>query len=278
MHPSEFEAMMAAEEHWWYRSRRTIVDAALDGLELPPSARILDVGCGSGRMLDELAHRGAVTGIDIRPEAIAATRARGHADAYVGRAEQSGLASDDYDLVTAFDVVEHTADDRQTLAELLRVTRPDGALLVTVPAYQALWSHHDVVNEHYRRYTSRSLAASATVAGWRVAHSTYFFSYLLGPAAAMRKLERLRSRDAHDLGSDLDYLPSRSLLARMLEAPSLAEAAIIRAGRRIPAGLSLLMILRPLAATATRLEPRTESPAPSPRHGRSSGFRAQMPA
>lgn len=279
MHDSEFEAMVAAaEEHWWYRGRRIVIDAALDRLELPGVPDILDVGCGDGRMLDELARRGAVTGIDVRPEAIAAARARGHARAHVALAEETGLASDAYDLVTAFDVVEHTPDDRRTLTELRRVTRPGGTLLITVPAYPSLWSQHDVVNDHYRRYTGRSLVAAATAAGWDVDHTTHFFAHLLAPAAAARWLQRLRPRDGQEPRSDLDHAGSRGVLARVLEAPSVAEAALIRSGRRIPMGLSLLAVLRAAPVSAAAPSQPEQPTALSARAGGRTRTRRRPPA
>src|SRR5690349_15935667 len=107
MEESEFRAMLAADEdHWWYRGRRLVVDAALESLDLPPRARILDVGCGSGRMLDELAQRGRVAGVDVHPGAVAAARGRGHRDIRQAPAEHTGLQPGSFDLVTSFDVVE----------------------------------------------------------------------------------------------------------------------------------------------------------------------------
>ncbi len=97
-----------------------------------------------------------------------------------------------FDLITCLDVIEHTPDDRVTLAELRRVAVPGGWLLVTVPAYQALWSAHDEANHHYRRYSRRTLRAVAMQSGWEVARMTSFNSLLLAPAAAVRIAQRRR--------------------------------------------------------------------------------------
>jgi SAM-dependent methyltransferase len=238
---AEFQAMLAAEDdHWWYRGRRLVVAAALDRVDLGPAPRILDVGCGSGRMLDELSNRGAVAGLDVRPDAVLAARARGHADTRLAPAEETGHADGAFDLVTAFDVIEHTPDDRRTLRELRRITRPHGRLLATVPAHPHLWSQHDVVNMHYRRYTARSFVAAARDAGWLVDRTTYFFSHLLAPAALVRWTEHLgRHHDGH---SDLEQ-GSGALVSRALLNVSAAEAALIGRGGRVPAGLSLLALL-----------------------------------
>ena len=237
---SEFQAMLASEErHWWYRGRRRVLRAALARLGLPCDAELLDAGCGSGRMLDELAAYGRVTGVDASRTAVAAARARGY-EVFVATVERLPFASSRFDLVTCLDVVEHTPDDRRTLAELRRVTRPGGRLLVTVPAYPSLWSTHDEVNHHYRRYRRRSLLDAATGAGWTPVTSTHFNTFLLPPAALVRLAAR--RRPATRWRSDLERSPAR--FDGVLELPLRFEAALVRHGVRLPAGLSLLALLR----------------------------------
>jgi SAM-dependent methyltransferase len=236
----ELQAMLSSDEdHWWYRGRRRVLRAELDRLPLAPSSRLLDAGCGSGRTLDELARYGRVSGVDLSPEAVAAAWRRGHEDVQVSRVEEMPFADGTFDVVTCLDVVEHTPDDRATLAELLRVTRRGGLLLVTVPAYQALWSWHDEVNLHFRRYDSPSLRAAAAEAGWDVVADTHFNSLLLAPAAAVRIAQRHRRGHAH---SDLDL--TSPILNGVLELPLRLESRLVGAGTRLPAGLSLLAVLR----------------------------------
>ncbi|MCW3023105.1 MAG: hypothetical protein JWR30_2427 [Conexibacter sp.] len=240
MTPDELQTMLSSDErHWWYRGRRRVLRAQLDRLPLAPGARLLDAGCGSGRTLDELVRYGRVSGIDLSPQAVAAAQRRGHQDVRVGRVEQLPFADGTFDVVTCLDVIEHTPDDRASLAELRRVVRPGGLLLATVPAYQGLWSWHDEVNLHFRRYDSASLRAAAREAGWEVVGDTHFNSLLLAPAAAVRLAQRRRRRHAH---SDLDLTPPR--LNGLLELPLRLEARLVAAGTRLPAGLSLLAVLR----------------------------------
>lgn len=235
----ELQAMLTSDErHWWYRGRRRVLRAQLDRLPLAPDPRLLDAGCGSGRTLDELARYGRVSGIDLSPEAVAAARRRGHDDVRTGRIEALPFADAAFDVVTCLDVIEHTPDDRASLAELLRVTRPGGLLIVTVPAYQGLWSHHDEVNLHFRRYDSASLRAAARDAGWHVLGDTHFNSLLLPPAAVVRLAQRRRRTHAQ---SDLDFTPGA--LNGVLELPLRLEARLVASGVRLPAGLSLLAVL-----------------------------------
>ena len=135
-------------------------------------------------------------------------------------------------------MIEHTRDDRRTLGELRRVTRPRGTLLVTAPAHPTLWSAHDEANLHYRRYTRGSLIDAAVETDWEVAESTYFNAALLAPAAVVR----LARRRAASGRSELGLTPPA--LDRVLEWPARAEAALLRSGVRVPFGLSLLAVLR----------------------------------
>jgi glycosyltransferase involved in cell wall biosynthesis len=239
MDDDELQAMLDHDEHhWWYRGRLRILRAVLDELALPPDARILDAGCGSGRVLDELARRGSACGIDVSETAVRCAQRRGHGDVRRAHVERLPFADGSFDLVTCLDVVEHTPDDRVTLTELRRVTRAGGRLVVTVPAYQALWSAHDVVNGHFRRYDERALRSVARTAGWTVERTTHFNALLLPPAAAVRLLRR----GARPGRSELSLTPPQ--LDGPLELLLAAEAQLVAHGLRIPLGLSLLAVLR----------------------------------
>jgi SAM-dependent methyltransferase len=237
------------DRHWWYRGRRRIIRAELDRLPLPADASVLDAGCGSGRTLEELSPYGDVYGIELDPGAADVARARGRGEVQIGRLEELPWEDGRFDLITCLDVIEHTPDDRVTLRELRRVSRPGGFLLVTVPAYQGLWSTHDVANHHYRRYSRSRLRAAARDAGWGVVRMTSFNGLLLAPAAAVRLAERRRLREP-----DSDYKPELTLgpdwLNSLLEQPLRIEARWLASGRTMPAGLSLLAVLENSAGVA----------------------------
>ncbi|HEY4279102.1 MAG TPA: class I SAM-dependent methyltransferase [Conexibacter sp.] len=252
MDASELAAMLDySDHHWWYRGRRRVLAAVIDAIPLPPGARLLDAGCGSGRELDELAARGRVSGVDVSAVAVDCARARGHADVQRAAIERMPFADSTFDLVTCLDVIEHTPDDRESLAELRRVTRPGGLLVVTVPAYPSLWSAHDVRNRHFRRYRAASLRAAAAESGWSVLRDTHFNALLLPPAAVVRLARRRRAgADNSERDGDAATGPAPSELAitpraldALLELPLRAEAGIIGGGRRIGAGLSLLAVM-----------------------------------
>jgi SAM-dependent methyltransferase len=245
------------DHHWWYVGRRKIVRTVVAGLPLPRSPRILDAGCGSGRNMVELADFGRVTGIDKSAAAVDRAAERDAGLVTLGAIELMPFEEGTFDLAVALDVIEHIDDDRAAFRELLRVVRPGGMLLVSVPAYPRLWSAHDVLNEHRRRYTRRSLLAATRDAGWTCTHTTHFNSSLLLPAAAHR-LALKRSTKADPRESELSRMPPA--LNRLLARPLAFEARLIGAGARLPAGLSLLATFRrplsplhPRAAVAPRV-------------------------
>jgi SAM-dependent methyltransferase len=228
------------EHHWWYRGRRRIIRTELERLPLSTPACLLDAGCGSGRTLEELAPYGDVYGLELDPEAADVARARGVGEVQIGRLEELPWDEATFDLITCLDVIEHTADDRLTLSELRRVCKPAGWLLLTVPAYQALWSKHDDANHHFRRYNRRTLTAAALDSGWLLRRMTSFNSLLLAPAAAVRLAQRRARRS--------EYTPEIQLgppwLNSILERPLRLEARWLAQGRTLPAGLSLMAVLQ----------------------------------
>jgi SAM-dependent methyltransferase len=236
------KATLAVDEHhWWYRGRRRIIRAELDRLALPGGARVLDAGCGSGRTLQELVDYGQVSGLELNTEAAELARDRGLGEVVIGRLEELPWDDGTFDLITCLDVIEHVPDDVAALIELRRVCRPGGWLLVTVPAYQALWSRHDEANHHYRRYSRPRLRGAAVAAGWRIERVSAFNSLLLAPAAAVRLAQR-RLGTGNGYTSDLDLGPA--WLNDVLEWPLALEARWLARGQTLPAGLSLLALLR----------------------------------
>jgi SAM-dependent methyltransferase len=233
--------LAAADEHWWYRGRRRIVRAELDGLEPRPGARLLDAGCGSGQLLELLSEFGTPSGADPDPDCVMCAAERGY-DAVRAGLPELPFADRTFAACTCLDVLEHLPDDRGALEELARVTEDDGLLLVTVPAYEALWSEHDEANEHLRRYRARDLRRLAGGSGWAIERITYFNTLLLPPAAVIRLAHRFRRHPRNGATSELELTPPA--LNRALEVPLRLEAALLRAGGRLPAGLSLLAVLR----------------------------------
>jgi SAM-dependent methyltransferase len=237
----ELQTHQAEDRHWWYRGRRTVLEGVIAGMRLPARARILDAGCGSGRNMLELARRGTVTGIEVSETSVCLARAREVGEVVAGSVLEMPFAADSFDLAVTLDVIEHLEDDLGALRELRRTVAPGGSLLVTVPAYPWLWSGHDEINHHHRRYTRNSLQRVAEQAGWEQVRTTYFNSLLLPAAIILRVLDRLSTKTTK---SSLDLWVPPAPLNWLLERPLAFEAALITRGGRIPAGLSLLAVFR----------------------------------
>ncbi len=193
---------MAAHDstHWWYRARRDILsDYLIRYGNMPKDARILEIGCGTGHNLPMLARFGEVDAIEIDPAAreIASERL-GKPVGDAPLPDLPGVARGSYDLVAVLDVVEHIEDDVAALKGMASLLKPGGKILIAVPAHQWLWSAHDVVNHHHRRYSKGSLVKAIEAAGLTSRKLTYFNSLLFPLAAAARIAGRLTGRDDSD--------------------------------------------------------------------------------
>lgn len=237
----ELQTHQAEDRHWWYRGRRKVLERVVEDLRLPARARILDAGCGSGRNMVELARHGTVTGIELSETSVALARERATGEVIAGSVLEMPFEADSFEMAASLDVIEHLEDDLAALRELRRVVAPGGSLLVTVPAYQWLWSGHDEINHHFRRYTRRSLQRAGEQAGWHQVRTTYFNSLLLPAAIMLRVLDRFSRKTTE---SSLDLWVPPQPLNWLLERPLQLEAALIARGGRIPAGLSLLAVFR----------------------------------
>lgn len=186
----------AEENHWWFRARRRILAMILKKTFPAGGLAIADVGCGTGGMLPMLARFGEVTGVDEAGEARDYCARRGFGGVLTPEAWHE--AGEQYDLITAFDVVEHVEDDVAFLRRLASHVRRGGHLLLTVPAYPFLWSVFDEMNHHKRRYTRRSLRRSLDAASIHVERMTHFNFLLFPPVVLERLLEKTRKSPARD--------------------------------------------------------------------------------
>jgi SAM-dependent methyltransferase len=225
--------------HWWFRGRRSVIWALLGQAGLGQDPRLLDAGCGTGRNLVEFGSLGPSKGVDPSAEAVELCRKRGLNDVQCAGVEDLPFDSGEFDLLLACDVLEHVQDDGVALKELLRVADVGANLIITAPAYQWLWTDHDVQLHHFRRYTMATMRTRVTRAGWDVVFATYFNSILLPAVAAARVLSRGKSRNGH---TDLDRTPD--LLNGLLGQPMKLEAVALRHGARFPAGISLGLVCR----------------------------------
>ena len=193
---------MAAHDstHWWYRARRDILADYLGRYGgLPADARILEIGCGTGHNLPMLARFGAVDAIEIDPAARAIASERlGRPVGDAPLPALPGVERRAYDLVAVLDVVEHIEDDVAALNAMAKCLKPGGKILIAVPAHPWMWSAHDVVNHHHRRYTKATLRKAIASAGLKPVKLRWFNSLLFPLAAAARIAGKVTGREDSD--------------------------------------------------------------------------------
>ncbi|CAN5453348.1 class I SAM-dependent methyltransferase [soil metagenome] len=200
---------------------------------------MLDAGCGAGHNLQLYSRLGVAEGFDPSPDAVAYCRRRGLENVRLGTMEEIPFEASSFDLLTATDVLEHVTDDGRGMRELSRVAAPGASLMLTVPAYDWLWSEEDERLGHMRRYTRPALRALARRSGWEPMFDTYFNTVLLAPIVVARKLRQCAgARQSAELA-----LTPRAL-DRLLCLPMRLEARLIAAGISIPAGVSVGLVCR----------------------------------
>jgi len=225
------------DSHWWYRARREIVCDVIARC-VPGGSRILDYGCGTGstaRALHDLGY--LVTAADVSDHALAACRDE-HLPTLDLRTHRPDTRS--ADAILAGDVLEHVHDDEALLADFSSWLRPGGTLVLTVPAYQFLWSGEDVVSEHLRRYTRMRLLEKVETAGFEVVRSSYFNTLLFPAAAGVILFKRLFA-PAQQRRSNVSMPPA--FLNRMCYRIFRTERLALRRVR-FHFGLSILVIAR----------------------------------
>lgn len=240
---TRFEALAAVEErHFWFSARTQLIVWALRR-HFPAARNILEIGCGTGNVLAAIGRR-------VAPGA-RLIAADGHTAGLVFAARRVPGAEllqmdarhipfrEEFDVIGAFDVLEHIADDDAVLHEVFAACRPGGGVILTVPQHRWLWSYRDEFARHCRRYARGELLARLAAAGFERPWSTSFMTLLLPMMALSRR--RQRSGAAFDPGAELRI---GALANRCLRAVMRLEQALITAGASLPFGGSLLVVAR----------------------------------
>jgi SAM-dependent methyltransferase len=239
MDPKLYLQMADLEDiHWWFVARRKILDQVITQLNLPKEAEIFEAGCGTGGNLAMLARHGRVSAMELDDVARSLACERQLAKIEAGRLPgMVPFNNQSFDLIVLLDVLEHIDEDGAALQALYSRLNKNGWLLITVPAYPFLWSAHDVVHHHKRRYMMKELRKVVTRSGYTVRYVTYFNSLLFPLIAGVRLLHKLTGGGK---GDDLT-MPS-PLTNKLLTAAFASERFAIGGRFSLPFGVSLLLL------------------------------------
>ena len=242
----EFFAGLAAmeAESWWFRARNELITWALQR-DFPDSRSLLEIGCGTGFVLSGIhAARPEIelAGSEIFSAGLAFAAARVPSAAFYQMDGRNIPFRAEFDVIGAFDVIEHIEDDVAVIKQVAKALRPGGGFLATVPQHPALWSAQDVHASHVRRYTARDLRRKVEAAGFDVVRLTSFVSLLL-PMMFASRLRLGRRRGPTDF-DPVEELRQPRALDRIFRVVMRIERGLIRRGISFPAGGSLLLVAR----------------------------------
>lgn len=228
------------KKHWWFVTKKEIVsDLIRRHFTSRAGAKVLDIGCGSGLMLNALQDVGQTYGMDISDEAIKFSK-----EIFTGEVKKGSLPEqipyeeEFFDLITALDVIEHVERDIDSLKVIHSHLALNGKAIITVPAYMFLWSSFDELNEHKRRYTLSELNEKLVQAGFTVERISYYNSFLFPVVFLVRMFNSIFKRD----GSSEVEMPSR--LINILLRKIFGLEKYILNYINLPYGVSILAVVR----------------------------------
>lgn len=243
MNPDEYTKMFELEDHyWWFVGRRRLALALAKKFEAPgpEGLDLLDVGCGTGAVLAAVEGTRLRVGVDMTTLALERSQTRSLTDLAKGDATALPLSDNSFDVTIALDIFEHVEDDVAALAEVSRVLRPGGILVLSVPAFMSLWGPHDVALHHFRRYRKRQMVERLEAVGLRVEFSSYAVFLLFPVVVVARFFEKRQKGPAKANLPVVTPFVNRSLI-RLL---SLESWILSKLGVPLPWGSSVVIVAR----------------------------------
>jgi ubiquinone/menaquinone biosynthesis C-methylase UbiE len=230
------------EKHWWFIGRRDIIFGLIK--DHRRDVEILEIGCSGGVLIEFLNKQGFLKlhGIDIDERAIEICRQRGIKQVMVADAQETGFKEEQFDVLIASDVLEHIKDEDKALREWYRILKPGGTLIIFVPAFQFLWSNHDEVNRHFRRYSKSALVKILEKNSFKTEKVSYWNFSLFFPISLFRLFQKFLSANRKRASAQLYEF--NTLINKTLEYILRLENNFLSTGINLPIGVSLFIIGR----------------------------------
>ena len=228
------------ESHWWFLARHSIFIDILDKtMNSFQNLAVLDIGCATGAMLDNLDKYGKVTGIDASKSMVDYVNNKGRRKIYLGKLpENIPFEENRFDLITLLDVLEHINDDITALEVVFNLLKNDGILLCSVPAFRFLWTNHDEVNHHKRRYTLKELESKLIKVGFHIKKISYFNAFLFLPIFIVRQFNKINAG-----AKNSDFSLPNPVVNKLLTEIFAFEKHLLRF-LSLPFGVSLLAVVQ----------------------------------
>ena len=234
-----YSKMLEVENHhWWFVARREIISKVVSQIKLKKDAKIVDMGCANGDNLKMLSQYGTVTALESMHDACLKAKNRNICDVFEDNLPNNipHKINKDNNLIVMLDVLEHIEKDEEYLSELKNWIKDSGKLLITVPAYQFLWSKHDELHHHKRRYTSRQLKKILGNNGWEVKYISYF-NFFLFPVALIERLKQKIFPSKVDTGLKMPNLFLNNILKNIFRLEKYFIGKL-----SFPFGLSIILL------------------------------------
>ena len=228
--------------NFWFRARNRLIAWAIRRY-FPAAHTFLEVGCGTGYVLSRVAAalpHARLSASEVHADALSYAAGRAPGTAFFQMDARAIPFQSEFDLIGAFDVIEHIEADEEVLSEIHRAVMPGGGVLITVPQHPFLWSEYDVRAHHVRRYTAGDLRRKLGRAGFEIVRMTSFVSLLLPLMLLSRRFQRTPDADYDPLAELRMGALANVLFERVLDI----ERLLIRSGLSLPLGGSLLAVAR----------------------------------
>jgi ubiquinone/menaquinone biosynthesis C-methylase UbiE len=230
------------ENHWWFKGRRDIIFRLIK--DYHRDIEILDTGCSGCALIGFLMPRGfkRLQGVDIDENAIEICRQKRINNVRVASAEKTGFKDQQFDVIIASDILEHIKNEDKALSEWYRILKPNGNLLIFVPAFKFLWSKHDEINHHYRRYSKSDLIRVLKENGFSIERSSYWNFSLFFPVSLARISQKFFLNSSRKSGDQLCEV--NPFINSTLEYLLRLENSFLSIGINLPVGISIFVIAK----------------------------------
>ncbi len=187
------------EENWWFVSRRAVLLQQLRKYNIAKDAKILDIGSAGGALGLDLKREGYtnVYMLDYSIEAVELCKRRGLENVFQMDGHYPDFPENSFDVVMASDCLEHLENDSIAMKNWMKIVKSKGLMIVYVPAFQFMWSDHDVINHHFRRYTKKQLIGLVDEKSWSIEETGYWNFIIFFPTAVIRWFSQLKSKKAN---------------------------------------------------------------------------------